>query len=44
MGFTSRKDSTGVLVVEVDGQLIVGNRQEFKQKILDATRELPPRR
>jgi anti-sigma B factor antagonist len=36
MGFTSRKDSTGVLVVEVDGQLIVGNRQEFKQKILDA--------
>ncbi len=36
MGFTSRKDSTGALVVEVEGQLIVGNRQEFKQKILDA--------
>jgi anti-sigma B factor antagonist len=36
MGFTSRKDPKGVLVVEVDGQLIVGNRQEFKQKILDA--------
>ena len=36
MGFTDRKDPTGVFVVEVDGQLIVGNRQEFKQKILDA--------
>ena len=36
MGFTSRKDQSGVLVVEVEGQLIVGNRQEFKQKILDA--------
>jgi len=36
MGFTSRKDPKGVLVIEVDGQLIVGNRQEFKQKILDA--------
>ncbi|HEY2807150.1 MAG TPA: STAS domain-containing protein [Gemmatimonadales bacterium] len=36
MGFTSRKDPKGVLIVEVDGQLIVGNRQEFKQKILDA--------
>ena len=36
MGFTSRKDPKGFLVLEVDGQLIVGNRQEFKQKILDA--------
>ena len=36
MGFTSRKDPRGVLIVEVEGQLIVGNRQEFKQKILDA--------
>lgn len=36
MGFTSHKDAKGVLVVEVDGQLIVGNRQEFKQKVLDA--------
>jgi len=36
MGFTSRKDPKGVLVVEVDGQLIVGNRQEFKQQVLDA--------
>lgn len=25
-----------VLVVDVDGQLIVGNRQEMKQKVLDA--------
>ena len=24
-----------VVVVEVDGQLIVGNRQELKQKVLD---------
>src|SRR5262245_32625547 len=36
MGFTSKKDSKGVLVVAVDGQLIVGNRQEFKQAVLDA--------
>jgi anti-sigma B factor antagonist len=36
MGFATRKDPKGVLVVEVDGQLIVGNRQEFKQKVLDA--------
>ena len=36
MGFTARKDKSGVLVLEVEGQLIVGNRQEFKQKILDS--------
>ena len=36
MAFTTRKDPNGVLVVEVDGQLIVGNRQEFKQAVLDA--------
>ncbi len=36
MGFTTRKDPKGVLVVEVEGQLIVGNRQEFKQQVLDA--------
>jgi anti-sigma B factor antagonist len=36
MAFVSRKDPKGVLVVEVDGQLIVGNRQEFKQSVLDA--------
>ncbi len=30
------KERNGVVVVAVDGQLIVGNRQELKQKILDA--------
>ena len=34
MGFTSRKDPKGVLVVAVDGQLVVGNRQEFKESVL----------
>jgi len=36
MGFATRKDPKGVFVLEVDGQLIVGNRQEFKQRVLDA--------
>jgi anti-sigma B factor antagonist len=36
MGFTVRKDGKGVVVVDVEGQLIVGNRQELKQKILEA--------
>jgi anti-anti-sigma factor len=36
MTFSARKDPKGVLVIEVDGQLIVGNRQELKQKVLDA--------
>jgi anti-sigma B factor antagonist len=36
MTFNARKDATGVLVIEVDGQLIVGNRQELKQRVLDA--------
>jgi anti-sigma B factor antagonist len=36
MAFISRKDPKGVLVVEMDGQLVVGNRQEFKQSVLDA--------
>ncbi len=36
MSFTTRKDPKGVLVVAVDGQLIVGNRQELKQRVLDA--------
>ncbi len=36
MGFNTRKHPGGVVVVEVDGQLIVGNRQELKQKVLDA--------
>ena len=36
MSFSLRKDQHGVVVVGVDGQLIVGNRQELKQKVLDA--------
>jgi anti-sigma B factor antagonist len=36
MSFTKRKDPNGVVVIGVDGQLIVGNRQELKQKVLDA--------
>ena len=36
MGFTVRKNGKDVVVVDVEGQLIVGNRQELKQKILDA--------
>lgn len=34
MGFSIRKQGE-VCVVEVEGQLIVGNRQELKQRILD---------
>ncbi len=34
MGFQVSKQS-GVTVVDVDGQLIVGNRQELKQKVLE---------
>ena len=29
--------SGDVVVIEIDGQLIVGNRQELKQKVLDET-------
>jgi anti-sigma B factor antagonist len=36
MGFTVRKDASGIVVVGVDGQLIVGNRHELKQMVLDA--------
>ncbi len=37
MSFTVRKDEkSGVVVVAVDGQLIVGNRHDLKQKVLDA--------
>jgi anti-sigma B factor antagonist len=32
----SVKNERGVLVLGVDGQLIVGNRHELKQKVLDA--------
>jgi anti-sigma B factor antagonist len=33
MGFSQTKDASGVLVVQVDGQLIVGNRHELKDLI-----------
>jgi anti-sigma B factor antagonist len=37
MSFTVRKDEAkGVVIVGVDGQLIVGNRHDLKQKILAA--------
>jgi anti-sigma B factor antagonist len=37
MSFTVRKDeATGVTIVGVDGQLIVGNRHDLKQKVLEA--------
>ncbi|MSR07650.1 MAG: anti-sigma factor antagonist [Gemmatimonadetes bacterium] len=36
MSFAVRKDPKGVVVVTVDGQLIVGNRHELKQKITEA--------
>ena len=39
MSFTIKKDKD-VVVVDVEGQLIVGNRQELKQKVLDELAEL----
>ena len=36
MTFNVRTEQNGAVVVSVDGQLIVGNRQELKQSILDA--------
>src|SRR3989442_15866757 len=36
MRFTVKKDKSGVVIVGVEGQLIVGNRQELKQKVLEA--------
>lgn len=40
MSFTVRKDKTsGVVVVGVDGQLIVGNRHDLKQKVLDGVEQ-----
>jgi len=37
MSFTVRKDEAkGVVIVGIDGQLIVGNRHELKQRVLDA--------
>lgn len=36
MAFTTSKHASGVLVVEVEGQLIVGNRQELKAVVQEA--------
>lgn len=36
MGFSLQKDKRGIVIVGVDGQLIVGNRQELKQKVLES--------
>jgi anti-sigma B factor antagonist len=36
MGFTASKHSSGVLMVQVEGQLIVGNRQELKTTVQEA--------
>ncbi|MEK7400987.1 MAG: STAS domain-containing protein [Gemmatimonadota bacterium] len=34
MSFTTKKQD-GVVIMEIEGQLIVGNRQELKQKLLE---------
>jgi anti-sigma B factor antagonist len=34
MSFATKKQD-GVVIMEIEGQLIVGNRQELKQKLLD---------
>ena len=39
MRFTLKKDKSGVVIVGVEGELIVGNRQELKQKALEALEE-----
>jgi anti-sigma B factor antagonist len=36
MGFSQTKDPSGVAVVQAEGQLIVGNRQELKELIQGA--------
>lgn len=36
MAFSASRDAGGVTVVSVEGQLIVANRQELKQRIQDA--------
>ncbi|MBA3345813.1 MAG: STAS domain-containing protein [Gemmatimonadales bacterium] len=37
MGFTESRDATGVVMVQVEGQLIVGNRQELKELVQNLT-------
>lgn len=36
MGFSQTKDEGGVLVIRVEGQLIVGNRQSLKEMVQEA--------
>jgi anti-sigma B factor antagonist len=36
MAFTATKDSSGIFVIRVEGQLIVGNRQELKVAVQEA--------
>jgi anti-sigma B factor antagonist len=36
MGFSQSKDDGGVLVIRVEGQLIVGNRQTLKEMVQQA--------
>lgn len=36
MGFSQTKDQSGVAVLQVEGQLIVGNRQELKDLVQTA--------
>jgi anti-sigma B factor antagonist len=36
MGFSQSKGAGGVTVVQVDGQLIIGNRQELKEMVQGA--------
>jgi anti-sigma B factor antagonist len=36
MAFTATKDQTGIYVIRVEGQLIVGNRQELKTAVQQA--------
>ena len=35
MGFTKKTNAAGVAILEIDGQLIVGNRQELKTLVQD---------
>ena len=39
MGFIKSADGSGIAIVRIEGQLIVGNRQELKTKVLDALEE-----
>ncbi len=36
MAFTATKDASGVYLIRVEGQLIVGNRQELKTAVTEA--------